>query len=197
MTELALLGMLAAAAIGCPEITRQFAGVVSCSLHCPASSNIGRPGELIVDIDGDGHLDALALVCPSGSGPPRKSGIPIYLRVFSSAQMDNETPFAPERRVNSVFASPEYSNLLAVIFGSSPKVFRKTDRKALVERAWSLGVVHLEKPQSPLRDWTGEHGDIVPAPRPRGEPVIVRSGQVRDALYWDGVKFRFHPQWEW
>ncbi|MCL4842833.1 MAG: hypothetical protein KJZ79_13385 [Bryobacteraceae bacterium] len=197
MTPPALFGLLAALAIGCPDISREFSGAVSCSLHCPSRSNIGRPTGLILDIDGDGNLDAVELVCPVGKGVSRLSEVPVYLPVFSDPQMDTEAAHAPKMRVDSVFTAPGESNLLAVIFGSSPKKFRATARKALIERTWSLGVVHLERLHSPLKDWTAELGNVIPAPKPRGEPIIVRAGEVSDAIYWDGEKFRFHPQWEW
>jgi len=197
VTPSALFGILAVLAIGCPEISREFSGVVSCSLHCPSGSNIGRPSELILDIDGDGNLDAVQLVCPVGKEVSRQSEVPVYLPVFSAASMDHEAAHAPEGRISSGLMAPGASNLLAVIFGSSPKKFRATARKALIERTWSLGVVHLERLHSPLKDWTAELGNVIPAPKPRGEPIIVRAGEVSDAIYWDGEKFRFHPQWEW
>lgn len=197
MTPSTLFGLLAALAIGCPEISREFYGAVSCSLHCPSRSNIGRPTELILDIDGDRNLDAVVLVCPVVKGVSRQSRVPVYLPVLSAASMDHEAAYAPEGRVSSGLMAPGASNLLAVIFGSSPKQFRATARKALIERTWSLGVVHLERPRYPLKDWIAELGNVIPAPKLRGEPIIVRAGEVSDAIYWDGEKFRIHPQWEW
>lgn len=197
MTPLALFSILAALAVGCPDISREFSGAVSCSLHCPGRSNIGQPSELIVDIDGDGMLDVVALVCPAGVRPQGKLEFPVYLPVLSDPQMDTTAAQAPKRRVDSVFAAPGASNLLAVIFGLSPNRFRASTRKALVDCTWSLGVVHLERLHSPLKDWIAELGNVIPAPKLRGEPIIVRAGEVSDAIYWDGEKFRIHPQWEW
>jgi len=197
VTSLALIGILAASTIGCPEIAREFSGVVSCGLHCPSNSNIGQPNELILDVDGDGNLDIVALSCPTGNQVPQALEFPVYLAVFSGARTDNQVAYAPESLIRKIFGQQGATNLLSVIFGTSSVKFRSSGRKALVTRCWSLSVVHLERLQSPLKDWTGEHGDVFPAPKLRGKAIIVTTGEVRDAVYWDGSRFRFHPQWEW
>jgi hypothetical protein len=181
----------------CGELQRIFDEYIRCG-RCEATHNILTPEPMSVDIDGDGHVDLVALVCISAKVPRFQGEFAIQKPLPNDLQFDprSSTHVGAAARDFLTRSGPSLriSNFLAVSFGAGMATFKPSPRKLLLDGGW-LSPTRMTAFRGVLRDWPLDNGRVIRAPTLGGNALYFENVSKSDGMviYWDGVCFRYHP----
>lgn len=176
----------------CAVLRAGFLDGLECPPACPAPVSSIRPWYQIADLDGDGRLDLVAFVCPSGRAPTGA----LTLEWIRGSDPESKGRVAAGSEVEQRLGRNRDEAFLAIIFGSDKITFIPTARSTLIANAW-CNPTELFLHFGEVPAYYREDNVVVLAPQLRSPAVAIHCIETRvfDLIYWSlpDKAFRAHP----